>query len=152
MTNCRRMTMQPTSLPVLASGNMQLWTGTEDQMRLVSWSSLAIGLLIFGASAQHTQPTSQTPKVVNIYNSVYCSLFTSLNSCVGSLSTTGGYAIVPPGSKLNLTSTLDIGNANGVPAVLYIQRGGQVVVNVQGSAPAIRLHKGAMLKCDRATT
>jgi len=68
------------------------------------------------------------------------------------LSTNGGYAIVPPGSKLILTSTLEVGNANGVPTVLYIQRGGQIIVNVGGSAPAIRLHKGAMLKCDQAPT
>ena len=36
------------------------------------------------------------------------------------------------GSKLILTSTLDVGNADGSPTVLYIQRGGQIVVNVGG--------------------
>ncbi|HKW17140.1 MAG TPA: hypothetical protein VJO35_06505 [Terriglobales bacterium] len=119
-------------------------------MRLASQSFLAIAALALAVSAQQKVPPP-TPQVVNIYNSVYCSLFPSLNSCIGSLNATGGYAIVPPGSKLVLTRTLDVGNVNGVPAVLYIQRGGQVIINV-GNGPAIRLHKGAMLKCDQGPT
>jgi hypothetical protein len=78
--------------------------------------------------------------------SIYC--VANLNACVADeIALGGGRVVIPPGVSISLTSTLTLGNSNGVPLTLVIERGGQVVINVPGGVPAIQISKGGSLSC-----
>ena len=74
--------------------------------------------------------------------SIYC--VANLNACVGGCRRLGWRSgvVIPPGVSISLTSTLTLGNSNGVALALVIERGGQVVINVPGGVPAIQISKG----------